>query len=175
MSLERLKVLVPPPTKVCSPFDAEAWAKVEADLRIMFPTGYRELCFNYGSGHFVSDDTLDLTILNPCSPDYYRHIAVCNTLLWQLIAITPELAAFSVAPKDPGLFQWGNDDNGWVYLWLVDNGLWKIVVTHIRDGGVDILDLPIVSFLHSFLSGEFHNYAWGRQLVLAPEFSPYDG
>jgi hypothetical protein len=131
MPIEDLGAFVKAPSSPLEVGSEAGWREVEERLNVVFPTDYYDLCARYGSGGFRDGY---LQIRNPWSLTYLDALEVELVRLREIVDVQKQLfgsSPYLVYPDLPGLFPWGNDDNGYTYCWLLEDEPedWPIVTS----------------------------------------------
>lgn len=115
MSINKLTKLIRQPEKPIMAVDADRWHELQTELRIVFPDDYFKVIAAYGCGRFFGDS---FTVANPADPTYADWLGAEKKTLAICKDSDPDLVPYDVHPQEPGLYPFGQDDNGNGFYWL---------------------------------------------------------
>jgi hypothetical protein len=168
VAIEELIDVVAPPTDPKETASLAAWKHIEDQLGIRLPEDYYAFASAYGTGTFNDPGRLCIWISNPFAPTYLASLEFhCKLLRRTESLYWPEKWPYKAYPERPGLFPWGDDDNGSTLLWLTSGPCdqWPIFLNPGRSMDLIRVDLPMTTFLAKSFSKELDCPIWDE-----PEF-----
>ncbi|HMF16701.1 MAG TPA: hypothetical protein VKE98_05805 [Gemmataceae bacterium] len=161
MSIGELTAVVRPPSNPLETGDCVRWRAVQNELRIALPEDFKDLGLLYGTGYFGSDHW-SLKVANPFAPVFVERVRADCEFLHEFKDTVEGEVPYSIFPDCPGLFLWGQDDNGYIFCWLTEGqpNHWPTLITNIRSVWFERIELPITSLLARGFSGEMDCIAW---------------
>jgi hypothetical protein len=168
VTLVDLAKLVPPPAVPCDFVDASTACAYVRSKGLSFPSEFLAFAHMYGTGHFVSSNTHEIIVYNPCSPYYLERISrdtrALDSLLIHMVKLKSGLQRTGLA----GVLPAGRDTDDGLLIWLTndDPNKWRIaLVCHSKDT-FEVFDGGIVRFLVSYFGNDCEVVGWrGRRVA----------
>lgn len=145
MTIERLKVLMPPPAAPVFSGSVKDWAAFNDKVGLSFPEDYFALSNIYGSGRFLAGE---FKIANPFDPDDEGFATRELLTMRERKASAPDAVPYPIYPDPGGLYPFGIDGNGNTFLWLTDgvSDGWPIACFNSEDYS-EVVNHRITEFL----------------------------
>jgi hypothetical protein len=145
MTIDRLKLLMPPPPEPLYPGSRKEWSAFQKKIRLRFPEDYFTLVNAYGSGRFLAGE---FKVANPFDPDDERFADRELRTLRENKANAPYAVPYPLYPESGGLYPFGIDGNGNTFLWLTEGGPdeWAIACFNSEDYS-EVVKLALIEFL----------------------------
>jgi hypothetical protein len=154
--LERLRLLLPPPTDPVERGRPDGWAKVEAALGTRLPDDFKAFTEQYGSGKV--DDFLYL--FNPFAAGQDGNLVFEKDRVLAAYTQTrvklPQRLPLPPFPEPGGMLPVGRTDNGDELYWVTagDPDDWSVALLESRAASQEIHRMPVTSFLAALAAGE---------------------
>jgi hypothetical protein len=154
--LERLRLLLPPPTDPVERGRPDGWAKVEAALDTGLPGDFKAFTEVYGSGKV--DDFLYL--FNPFAAGQDGNLLFERDRVLaaytQTRAKFPQRLPLPPFPEPGGVLPLGRTDNGDELYWVTagDPGDWSVALLQSRAASQEIHRMPVAGFLAALAAGD---------------------
>lgn len=168
-SIEKLRLIAPPPTCPKGTGTPAQWVQLECQLRLTFPQDFKELVSSYGAGDFTGYFGVETPFYsNPRYTPYDDWLRLrLEGIKLAKSSYHEEAVPFPVYPEMGGLFPWGYTGNGETMCWLTEgeSSHWPIICL---DNGntkdFDRFDMPVVEFIEKWLTDQ----------ILVPTLTPPD-
>jgi SMI1 / KNR4 family (SUKH-1) len=174
--LERLRLLLPPPTNPVERARPDGWAKVEAALGTRLPDDFKAFTELYGSGKV--DDFLYL--FNPFAAGQDGNLLFEKDRVLaaytQTRAKFPQRLPLPPFPEPGGMLPLGRTDNGDELYWVAlgDPGDWPVALLASRAANQEVHHMPVTGLLAALAAGELETQVLPDDVVhrAAHQFTP---
>jgi hypothetical protein len=175
--LERLRLLLPPPTDPVEGGRPDGWAKVEAALGTRLPGDFKAFTQLYGSGKV--DDFLYL--FNPFAAGQDGNLLFEKARVLagytQTRAKFPQRLPLPPFPQPGGVLPLGRTDNGDELYWVTagDPDEWSVALLESHAASQEIHPMPVTGFLAALAAGELQTQVLPDDIVhrSAHQFLPF--
>jgi len=179
MSIEELTAIIPPPETPTEVPDDPDWGSIEIELGVSLPEDYKAFVVTYGSGLLGNF----IRIHNPFSASEYTALVPSVRRVSEIYreikqSEGEDAVPFGIYPESPGLFVFGNDENGNFLFWLTEGepDQWSCLIGEGRGADWDRYDMPMTTFLAKALKDEISSTVWPDDFPDQPDdfvFEPF--
>lgn len=173
MSLRDLLSVLPVPDSR-SEEGTHDWATVEAELKTVLPSDYKEYVDTLGTGGISAF----LYVFSPFSKNRHLNLLLVGPVILDAYRMSrdqfPELYSYRAFPESEGLLPWGRTDNGDELYWLTRGGPddWSVVIIESRGAEIEAYDGTMSEFLTALLTGKYVSRIITKRNILPPWFRP---
>lgn len=156
MYLEKLKRILPPPSKPFKTGSSEEWDRLEETLGTGLPKDYKEFIGTYGAGgidHFI---WLFTPFVQDENVNFLKRSKVIRDAYLTLREQFPKYYKHKIYPEPGGLLPLGVTDNGDELYWLTEGepAHWPIVVYETRSSVNYEYPMTVTEFLYKVIAKE---------------------
>ncbi len=160
---EIISIVELPETPIDTGAEADLKA-VEEELGIVLPDDLVDYAGVFGSGEFKRFGRW-FTVYNPYSPSYIDTVRMVCEVYSELKDVEgSEQFPYNVYPNSPGLFPWGDEDNGHQFFWLTagEPEEWPVVVCASDPREFEVRHMAMTKFLASIFKGTISCIIFGE-------------
>lgn len=167
MAIEELTAVVAPPDNPFESGDETAWRDIEKQMKLTFPSDYRDFIRTYGSGHFSFAAGGFVKIYNPFSHLFQDEVLMqCENYRAFRMGEGRREYPYNVYPKKGGILALGFDDlesNELYWITKGDPEEWKLLHRS-RDNACEEIDVALTTFLARAFSREQIPVLWSESI-----------